>query len=239
MVEIPHHPSRSTPMMTDRPATVYLDIETIPSQEMWIQEYVAETIKPPGQMKKQETIDKWMAEEKQNAIDDALDKCALDGAMNHIVCMSVAIDDHPPIAFYAEDHKKESSLLIGFYDYVTENCGKWGDKNRYVGHNISGFDFKILKQRSIILGIRPPAGMPFDVKPWESVRLYDTMVQWDAKVFVKLDKIARALGIAGKTMDGSHVYGMWKNGLIRQIADYCNADVEMTRKVYKRMEYLA
>jgi hypothetical protein len=35
--------------------TVYLDIETIPSQLPWVSEYVAEGVKPPGTIKKAET----------------------------------------------------------------------------------------------------------------------------------------------------------------------------------------
>jgi hypothetical protein len=238
MVEIPHRPSRSAPMMTTKPATIYIDIETIPSQEMWAHDYIKDTIKPPAQMKKPETIAKWEAEEKQNAILEAMDKLALDGAMNHIVCIGVAINDNPAITFIAENHTSEIRMLKEFYDYVGLNCGKWGINNKWVGHNISGFDLKIIRQRSMILGVKPTIDIPFMAKPWD-LNPFDTMVQWDAKNFVKLDKIAKAFGIKGKSMDGSQVYDMWKNGLYEMLSDYCIDDVEMTRKVYKRMNYEA
>lgn len=238
MVEIPHHPSRSAPMQTLKPASVFIDIESIRSQELWVKEYVAETVKPPGNMKKAETIAKWEIEEKASAIDEAMEKCVFDGAMNHIICIGVAIDDHAPVAFQAADPRNEKDILAEFFDYLAGNVGQWGVNNRYVGHNISGFDLRVIKQRSMILGIRPPAWIPFDNKPWDK-NPYDTMMQWDQRNPIKLDKLARAFGIEGKSMDGSKVYEMWKSGLMEQIVAYCKCDVEMVRKVYKRMTFEA
>jgi len=238
MVAIPHRPSRSAPMMTDRPAKIYIDIETIPSQEIWAHDYIKDTIKPPGQMKKAETIAKWEAEEKQSAILEAMDKLALDGAMNHIVCIGVAINNNPPISFVAKEHLQEAKILRDFFDYIAGNCGKWGIQNTWIGHNISGFDLKIIRQRSMILNVKPLIEIPFEGKPWDK-NPFDTMLQWDAKNFIKLDKIARAFGIKGKGIDGSQVYEMWKNGLFEMLSDYCENDVDLTRKVYKRMNYEA
>jgi len=60
---------------------LYLDIETIPSQEKWVRNYIADTVKPPATMKKEETIKKWYEEEFDNAVDEALAKTSFDGAM--------------------------------------------------------------------------------------------------------------------------------------------------------------
>ena len=43
---------------------IYLDIETIPGQSPELKTEIAATIKPPGSMKKAETIARWEAEEK-------------------------------------------------------------------------------------------------------------------------------------------------------------------------------
>src|SRR5690606_33419994 len=126
----------------------------------WVRDYVAETVKPPGQMKKAETIAEWERTSRQNAIDEALEKSALDGAMNHIICIGVAIDDHAPVSFTAEQHTQEKKIIEKLYDYLAENTQTHG--NTYVGHNISGFDFKVLRQRSMILGVKPPGNIPFD-----------------------------------------------------------------------------
>jgi predicted PolB exonuclease-like 3'-5' exonuclease len=68
---------------------------------------------------------------------------------------------------------------------------------------------------------------------------YDTMVQWTGspRDYVKLDLLAKAFGVPGKQgMDGSKVYQAWKDGQIKEIAEYCrDVDVPMTRNVYQKM----
>lgn len=214
---------------------IYLDIETIPSQEPWVRQYVEETISPPKTIKKQESIDKWMAEERPAAIDDAIDKAGFEGATNHIISIGVAVDDNPPVDFSAHDILLEREILVSFYNYLEEKTDRM---NRiFIGHNIAGFDLRVIRQRSIIKGVKIPMNIPFNAKPWDA-NPFDTMVQWTGspRDFIKLDKLARAFGFQGKEgMDGSKVYAAWQAGRIQEIADYCRADVEMTRAVYKKM----
>jgi len=213
---------------------IYLDIETIPSQLPWVSEYVAAGVKPPGTIKKAESIAKWHEESKPDAVQEAMDKCSFDGALNHIICIGVAIDDEPAKTIVANTIDQEPVLLNEFYGLIKSHA--LGAV--YIGHNISGFDLKVIKQRSMVLGVKPAAMIPFDAKPWEK-NPYDTMVQWDAKNSAKLDKIARAFGIKGKgDVDGSDVYQMWKDGNFSEIAQYCREDVEMTRSVYKKMQWI-
>jgi DNA polymerase elongation subunit (family B) len=108
--------------------------------------------------------------------------------------------------------------------------------NVFIGHNLIGFDLKIIKQRAMILGIKPPSNIPFNAKPWDSSP-FDTMLQWDARNFVKLDKIAKAFGLQGKNGEGCKVYEWWQAGKFDKIADYCASDVELTYQVYKRMTW--
>lgn len=212
---------------------IYFDIETIPGQTPWVIDYISQTIKPPATMKKQETIDKWYIEESDNAILEALSKTAFDGAMNHIVCIGVAIDDQPVKTFSAARHEEEAGIIASFYDYIA-GC-EFG--HTFIGHNSIGFDMRIIRHRSIVLGVMPPAWMPFEARPWENSQ-YDTMLRWDAKNFISQDKLARALGIDGKKdMDGSDVYDQWKSGNHEKIAAYCADDVETVRKIYKRMTF--
>lgn len=212
---------------------VYLDIETIPSQLDWVKEHVTKGVKPPASMKKQETIDKWEAEKKDEAISTALEKTSFDGAMNHIVCISIAIDDAEPISFSNEN---ETLLLKEFYAFLDKATEPYG--RVFIGHNITGFDMRIIKQRSIILKVPVAFNMwdVFNAKPWDHSP-FDTMIQWDSKSFTKLDTIAKALGIEGKDgMHGGLVYGLWQQGLHKEIAEYCKDDVRLVREVYKHMK---
>jgi len=208
---------------------LYLDIETIPSQQPWVREYVASMVTHPGQMKKPENIQKWVEEEKPSAVEEAMDKCSFDGAMNQIICIGYAVDDEPAQVLIGD----ELTILKDLFSVAI----KCRHQAKYIGHNIVGFDLRVIKQRSIVLGYKPPAAIPFDAKPWDNIRVFDTMTQWDGQNKVRLDKLARAFGIKGKTTDGSQVYQMWKDGKHQEIADYCKEDVELTRKVYKQMSY--
>lgn len=214
--------------------TIYLDIETIPSQQGWVKEYVSKEINPPATITKAETLDSWFKEKKPLEIEKALDKCGLNGATNHIVCIGVAIDDNMPFCFYAENIKDESKLLTDFYSWLHITSIPY--ETVFVGHNISGFDLKVIKQRSIILGITPLTKIPFTAKPWD-MNPYDTMVQWDAKNYTKLELIANALGLNWSSdVDGSNIYSLWKDGFHDEIKKYCMEDVNITREVYKKMK---
>ncbi len=115
------------------------------------------------------------------------------------------------------------------------NLSGYGDT--FIGHNIALFDFRMIRQRAMVLGIKAPEFMPFDAKPWDD-KIYDTLHRWDSRkeAMIGLDKLCRAFGVPGKAgFDGSMVYQAFQNGLHEQIADYCKGDVERVRAVYRRM----
>lgn len=216
---------------------IFFDIETIPSQEPWVRGWVEDTIKPPGNIKNPESIEKWMAEKKADAIEDKLDSLGFEGATNHIICLACAIDNGASVDFTAATIADEAKIITAFYSHIEANTNRM---NRlFIGHNIAGFDLRILRQRSIVLGIKIPRNIPFAAKPWDA-NPFDTMVQWtgSARDFVKLDLLAKAFGLPGKqNMDGSMVYPAWKEGRIAEIASYCrDVDVPMTRDVYRKMK---
>ena len=205
---------------------VTIDIETVPGQEPWIREKIEKSTKHPAKMTKQETIDKWEAEKKSEAVETNFEKCSFKGLHNNIITIGVAIDDEEPFAIY---NKPEQQILDEFYTFLKEETPDYG--RILIGHNIIGFDLKIIKQRSMILGITPAAGMEqaFLAKPWDRTP-YDTMIQWDSdrQSMTSLDDIAQAMGIENTSdVKGNMVYGLWKAGNHDQIAEYCKKNLEM------------
>lgn len=214
---------------------------------------------PPKSMKKQETIDKWyesdferIKAENKAAYDDALqqeenkyqaalkeayEKCSFDGAMNHIICIGVAIDSMEPVTLSIHSHEQEAANIKRFYDYLQEQCGDYA--HTFIGHNVHNFDLKILRQRSIVLGVQWPNFMSrlFGDK-WGDV-CYDTMLRWsnDRRDYVSLDKLCHVFGIETPKdgMSGADVYRYWQEGRHQEIADYCKDDVIATRAVYRNM----
>jgi predicted PolB exonuclease-like 3'-5' exonuclease len=170
-------------------------------------------------------------------------KTSFDGGLGHIAVIGVAIDNEPPIAFFVdstEPHKHEAKVLSDFFAFLAERYDPSRQiRPRFIGHNIVNFDLRFMFQRAVVLGIKPPPFIPFNVKPWDDT-IYDTMTAWAGfKGSVKLDTLAKALGLPGKQgVDGSQVWSMVAAGRIKEVADYCaNTDVAQTRDVYRRLTF--
>lgn len=213
---------------------LYVDIETIPAQSPEVCSRIAENVKPPAQMKKADTIAAWEAEQKPAAVEEAVARTALNGAYGHICCIGFAFDGEQTLIQDAHEACDETDAICGFFDYTSKRVG-----NRMptiVGHNVTGFDIRFIWQRCIALGIRVPAWLPRDPKPWDSL-VFDTMTAWaGARDTISMDNLCAALGLPGKGgIDGSMVGKMWAEGRHEEIAEYCRADVERTRQIHRKM----
>lgn len=214
---------------------IFIDIETIPNQSPEYRAMVRETIKPPANLKKQESIDAWYAENADAATDEAVAKTSFDPAAGHIVCIGWAIGDGDVRSVSNHEIGDEAANLAGFFETINQECGM--NIGRWIGHYISGFDLRFLINRAIVLGVKLPAApiLPRDSKPWGN-QVFDTMTAWSGnKGTISQDNLAKALGIAGKgDFDGSMVADAWAAGEHDKIASYCRSDVETVRAIYRR-----
>lgn len=211
---------------------VYLDIETIPCQSAEYRTRVREGIKPPGTIKKPESILQWLEENAETATDEAVAKTSFDPAYGHICCIGWAIGDDPVQSLSAPIVSDEADILRGFFDALP----KMG-MAKFIGHYITGFDLRFIMCRAIVLGVKIPSIWPRDPKPWDQ-SVFDTMVAWaGARGTISQDKLCEALGLSGKGyFDGSMVAAAWANGEHQRIAEYCRSDVETVRAIHRRFE---
>ena len=208
--------------------TLFLDIETIPTDLDWVIDDLRAKIKPPAQYKKPESIAEWMEANAEQALADAIHSTGLDGSYGRICCIGYAFDDEPVQTVGTHLQMGEYTML---QDFAADLNGKKIDC--VVGHNLASFDLPYIRKRAIIHGVK--LNLPFDSKPWGN-EIFDTMLKWDAKKFISADKLARVLGIEGKgDVDGSMVWDMYQRGEYQSVADYCADDVRMVRDIYKRM----
>ena len=217
---------------------VYLDIETIPAQSPEYRAKVREGIKPPGNIKKPESVAAWLAENADAATDEAIAKTSFDPAAGHICCIGWAVGKGDVRSISAHAVDDEADVLEGFFEGLREdlpyNCGVV----RFIGHYISGFDLRFIINRAIVLGVPIPKIIPRDIKPW-SQDIFDTMVAWaGAKGSISQARLAEALGIDGNKsdFDGSQVAEAWARGEHERIASYCRNDVEVVRAIHRRFE---
>lgn len=216
---------------------LFLDIETCPSQNPQVRTDIETSISPPGNISKQETIDRWNLESKPAAVEEAWLKTSFDGAHGHICVIGCAIDDEKAFSITCDNWPQDEGLILcQFYDFIDEACKKRpNERVMVIGHNVIEFDLKFIFQRSVALNVQPSSHIPFNAKPWDD-NVYDTMVRWGARTGGSLDKICKAIGIGGKgDINGSMVWPLVKAGRIADVAQYCIEDVEMTRKLFHRM----
>ena len=215
---------------------IYLDIETIPCQQAGFKETIE--IKPPGTLKKAESIAEWEKESKPALIEEAYLKTSFDGGLGQICAIAWAVNDDDVEWLYTPNNSPEAvrELLIDFFDCLTRSFTQ-SDRFVWTGHNIAGFDLPFLWKQCVIYNVKPPFFFPKNPKPWDQ-NIFDTMVQWDSKNFVSMDKLCKILGLPGKEgISGADVWPMIQEGKWEEVGVYCARDVERTRRLYKRMTF--
>lgn len=214
---------------------LYLDIETIPTDDAERIAEIAASITPPKTMSKPETIAEWEANTKPGLVSEAVAKTSFSGAYGKICCIGWAWSDDEPKAWIDHIGQSEVVTIRNAFHEINKRAG-YGFPT-IVGHYVAGFDIRFLWQRAMVLGVALPSWVPRDPKPWDK-QVFDTMNAWGgAKDTISLDNLCKALGIPGKgDVDGSMIAGMWKRGEYQQIADYCRSDVERVRSVHRKMQ---
>ena len=210
----------------------FIDIETIPAQSAEALERARADVKPPGNIKKQESIDAWLADNREQAAREALAKTSFDPAQGHICTIGWAMDNDEPVTAHARDVQDERDVLGAFFGALRPY-----DRHTFVGHYISGFDLRFILCRSVVLGVRIPPCVPRDPKPWAGT-VFDTMTAWSGqRGTISLDNLCAALGIPGKDgFDGSQVAEAWASGEHERITEYCADDVRRVRAVWQRFQ---
>lgn len=225
---------------------LYLDIETIPAQRPDVLDEIRSTIKPPGNIKKAESIAEWMKNESEVAADEAYRKTGLDGAYGQICVIGFALDDAEPRTVWSPEWGRpecETELLKDFTHVLSDLIPANRERMiTVVGHNVASFDLRFLMQRSIVNSIRPHRiiASAAQAKPWEADKVFDTMVQWSGiGNRISLDKLCKALSIpTPKTgITGAQVWDEVQAGRIDDVAAYCQRDIAATRAVHRRLTF--
>lgn len=227
-------------------ATIFLDIETLPSNDPVIIDQIRDSISPPGNITKDETRLKWLEQNLEYETDKALRKTSLDGLYGQILSIAWAIDDDEINCLYRKSYAdSESELLKKFFNSLENYQDKNGQRigiSKWVGHFLTDFDLRFIWQRCVINQVKPTIDIPYDAKPWDD-RVFDTKIAWTGSSKYSgagsLDNLSQVMLGEGKgDIDGSTVYDYFLKGEIEKIVEYNKADVEKTRKLYKLMNFI-
>jgi len=199
---------------------LYLDIETLPAEKE-----KHEILRGIYQRKVESGRQK-------GTVEEFIESTGLDGAFGRIACISYAINDQP-VKTLCDSEKK---MLQEFWQIA-------GDIDLFIGFNIMDFDLRFIYQRSIILSVRPTKQLSF--ARYKSAPIYDIMYEWakwntNPNTKISLDALAKALGLPtskGGEVEGKNVAQAYEEGKIKEICKYCKQDVDLTRKIYKRVTF--
>ena len=222
---------------------IFIDIETIPTQSKEEMEAIRASVSPPANYKKPDTIAAWYEKEGENAYQEAYRKTALSGTTGEILCIGFALDDMPPMVVGRTLDQPEKQVLEGFFavllPMIKQEHSGYSKKLRWIGHNIVGFDLRYIWQRCVINNVKPSLPIPYKAKPWDDA-IFDTLTEWTGlnKAGGSLDKISRAFGYEGKgEITGANVWDYVLAGKEGEVAKYCKDDVNLTRQIYRRMNF--
>lgn len=93
---------------------------------------------------------------------------------------------------------------------------------RVVGFNLKGFDYEVLKPYA------PAERLAF----LPTLDIMDDLFR-TLRFRLSLDAIARATLGETKTSNGLQAVAWWREGKLDLLAEYCKADVEVTRRIYE------
>ena len=94
--------------------------------------------------------------------------------------------------------------------------------DRVIGFNIIGFDYEVLK----------PYAQNENFRAFRTTDMLQDIYR-TLQFRLSLDTIAKATLGAAKTADGVQSVEWFRNGELDKVAEYCKADVDITRRVYE------
>ena len=213
---------------------VFIDIETLPEQNPNMEEYKA-GIKAPAQYKKQESIDKWLADNADSEAEKAWLKTSFDGGKGQLCCIGVSINGDTRVLTGSE-----ANMLVSLNAFIGEftDFAQVKQEVMFIAHNAK-FDLPFLHKRFVINQIKPQFKTVWHGRHGQ--HHYCTMEAW-AGFGGKISQtnLCKLLGIEPKKgdMDGSQVWPEYQKGNIDKIAEYCKSDVETVIEIYNRLNWL-
>ena len=230
---------------------MFIDVETVPSQHPEALAAVRATLKPPGTLKKAESIAAWWANDADQAAEEAHRKQSLDGGtQGEIISIAVVNEDGGQWVRCRAVGESEAELLALFFSQVEAwtqaeaermtlgHPDAWPvDAHFPVAHN-AAFDLGYLWRRAIINRVPVPRWLP-DPSARAGKDYGCTMLAWAGfGGRVSLDSLCRALGVTSPKddgIDGSKVYDAWKAGETERIAAYNLKDAQATAECWQRI----
>jgi len=131
--------------------------------------------------------------------------------------------------------RPEKELIASFVDRIAEL------NPQLVTFNGNSFDLPVLRYRAMVHKVPAPglsARAYFNRYSDDAIDLCDVLSSFNPQAKATLHEICRVMGLPGKpdAIDGSEVAKYFREGRIKEIADYCETDIVNTYRVWLRHE---
>jgi 3'-5' exonuclease len=158
--------------------------------------------------------------------------------LHQIVCIGALVASRTPegwkvgaLGASSIAHRTEAELITSFVERIGQL------RPQLVGFNCHSFDLPVLRYRAMVNRISA-AGLQvrqyFHRYTIDAVDLCDVLGSYVPGSKVKLDEVAKILGLKGKPegIEGSQVEDMVAAGRIDEVARYCETDILNTYRVW-------
>lgn len=213
---------------------LFIDIETVPTQEQWFKDYIAEKHADNPYTRSDKVA--WFDDQgREELIARDLHAGGLNPVTGEVVAVSMARNHDEPIVFYRTLEQSEKALMADVIEYIQSS-----GFITFVGYNVKGFDIPFLATRQVMLRMEKQSNKLHyarDAQPWNSDVVFDIMQEingWRSRDNLSFDLVCRAVGITGikDDMDGSQVWQAMQDGRAEDVARYCRNDVANTQRLY-------
>lgn len=242
---------------------VCIDIETLPGSERpeinpeELEDLILAAV--PKKYKKQESINTFAEEHREELIDSITDgleadwrKEALDPLRGKIYCIGYTFGEED---VRCSMENTEYDTLVFFSAHLESRYNSHLIPFHFYGHNYAGFDGPFLWKRALKYGLTYLASVTRPGK-WGK-RCEDTMTMFgdgDNHFHISMDNLAQFLGLGsgkeelpseycdildlehGTELNGSLVLDLVEAGLGDVVVEYCKKDVAVTREIYRKLK---
>jgi predicted PolB exonuclease-like 3'-5' exonuclease len=161
---------------------------------------------------------------------------------HEIICIGALIAHHENDQWIVDavgapyiGNRSEGELIAAFADKIAEL------NPQLVTFNGSAFDLPVLRYRAMTHKVSAPG---LSARPYfnrytdDAIDLCDVLSSFVPNAKASLHELCRVMGLAGKPhgMDGGEVEKYYRDGRIKEIAEYCESDVINTYRVWLRYE---